>query len=243
MGYETYPEQESGEVEQAKPWQLMLNPQTAVLVSDFDGTMTRHDFYQMVRARWWNEAEPDPWEEYIAGRITHFEALNRFFARIRADEATLRTFAEGMELDPTLPEALERLDQAGWTLVIASAGCEWYIRHLLAGIRTPFTLHANPGRLTPAGGLEMQLPVDSEFFSPETGIDKLAVVKHALARHERVAFAGDGPPDLPPARLIPVRSRFARGYLAQTLTAEGEAYELLSDWDTLATHLLDSKAR
>lgn len=220
----------------------MLNPQTSVLVSDFDGTMTRHDFYQLARARWWNEAESDPWEDYIAGRISHFDALNRFFARIRADETTLRKFAEGMELDPTLPAALERLHQAGWTLVIASAGCEWYIRHLLAGVCIPFTLHANPGRLTPVGGLEMQLPVNSEFFSPETGIDKLAVVRNALAHSGRVAFAGDGPPDLPPARLIPARLRFARGHLARALMAEGEAYEPLSNWATLTTHLLDFPA-
>lgn len=216
--------------------------QPLILVSDFDGTMTRHDFYQLARARWWNEAEPDPWEDYLAGRITHFDALNRFFARIQSDDASLRAFANGMELDPTLPEALERLHQAGWSLVIASAGCEWYIRHLLTGIRTPFTLHANPGRLTAAGSLEMQLPVDSEFFSPETGINKLAVVQNALAQRGRVAFAGDGPPDLPPARLIPARLRFARGHLAQALAAEGEAYEPLSDWAALATHLLNSQA-
>ena len=220
----------------------MSNPQSKILVSDFDGTMTRHDFYQLVRKRWWNEADPDPWEEYLAGRLSHFDALNRFFARIDADETTLQTFAEGMELDPTLPEALERLHQAGWSIVIASAGCAWYIRHLLAGIRTPFTLHASPGHLIPGAGLVMEPPVDSPFYLPSTGIDKLAVVKDALSRHGRVAFAGDGPPDLPPARLIPAGSRFARGFLAEALTAEGQPYQPLSDWKSLAAHLLETSA-
>ena len=203
--------------------------------------MTRHDFYQLARARWWNEAEPDPWDDYLAGRLTHFDALNRFFTRIRADEATLRAFAAGMELDPTLPDALEELHRAGWTLVIASAGCEWYIRQLLAGIRTPFTLHANPGRLTPAGGLEMVPPVASPFHSRETGIDKLAIVRDALARHGRVAFAGDGPPDLPPARLITPKLRFARGNLARALTAEGGEFHPLKDWQTLASTLVEAE--
>ena len=212
------------------------------LVSDFDGTMTRRDFYQLVRARWWNESDPDPWDDYLAGRLTHFDALNRFFVRIRSDEASLRRFAEGMELDPTLPAALEGLHQAGWQLVIASAGCEWYIRHLLAGIRTPFTLHANPGRFTIEGGLEVVPPVDSPFFSRGTGIDKLAVVRHALEHSARVAFAGDGPPDLTPAKLVPARLRFARGHLAKKLREQGEQFHPLVNWEELAATLLEENS-
>lgn len=218
----------------------MSNPQSKILVSDFDGTMTHHDFYQLVRRRWWNEADPDPWDGYLAGNLSHFDALNQFFARIRIDETELRAFAEGMELDPSLPEALERLHRAGWALVIASAGCKWYIRHLLAGVRTPFTLHASPGRLLPGGGLQMQPPMDSPFFSPQTGIDKLGVVRDALARAGQVAFAGDGPPDLPPARLIQPHLRYARGYLAGALAAEAAAYQPLTSWESLADHLLKS---
>jgi 2-hydroxy-3-keto-5-methylthiopentenyl-1-phosphate phosphatase len=210
-----------------------------VLVSDFDGTMTRHDFYQLVRARWWNEADSDPWEEYMAGRLTHFDALNRFFGRIQADPPTLRAFADDMELDPTLPAALDRLHEAGWMLVIASAGCEWYIRHLLAAVRVPFVLHANPGQLTREGALQMVLPVESPFLSHQTGIDKVAVVRDALRCHAPVAFAGDGPPDLAPARLVPAGYRFARGHLAGALTAAGEGYRPLVDWASLAAALLE----
>jgi 2-hydroxy-3-keto-5-methylthiopentenyl-1-phosphate phosphatase len=218
---------------------MPLKPTESVLVSDFDGTMTRHDFYQLVRARWWDESDPDPWQDFLAGHLTHFEALNRFFARIRCSEPELVKLALGMELAPGLTAALERLHEGGWRLVIASAGCEWYINHLLAGARIPFTLHANPGRLTAKGSLEMSLPVGSPFFSPLTGIDKTAVVRDALGRYDRVAFAGDGPPDLAAARLIPSHLRFARGYLAEKLRAGGEAFQPLVNWEMLATGLLD----
>jgi 2-hydroxy-3-keto-5-methylthiopentenyl-1-phosphate phosphatase len=209
-----------------------------VLVSDFDGTMTKHDFYQLVRDRWWNNADPDPWQDYLAGRITHFEALNRFFAKIRGDDPSLRDLALTMELDPALPAALEQLHQAGWSVVIASAGCELYIRYLLKGIRTPYVLHTNPGRRSAEGGLEMILPTSSPFFSPQTGIDKTAIVQDALAKHDRVAFAGDGPPDLPPAKLVPGELRFARGHLAGALQSEGEAFHPLPDWAAVAKTLL-----
>jgi 2-hydroxy-3-keto-5-methylthiopentenyl-1-phosphate phosphatase len=46
-----------------------------VLVSDFDGTMTRHDFYQLAAASLVPPETPDHWARYRAGAITHFEAL------------------------------------------------------------------------------------------------------------------------------------------------------------------------
>jgi 2-hydroxy-3-keto-5-methylthiopentenyl-1-phosphate phosphatase len=214
-----------------------------ILVSDFDGTMTRVDFYQLVRDEWWDASQPDPWEDYLAGRITHFDALNCFFARIRSDEASLLRFIERMELDPTLPVALQRLHEHGWKIVIASAGCEWYILHLLKKITVPFSLHANPGRFDPDRGLEMIRPVTSPFYSPQTGIDKVAIVRDAVSHHGRVAFAGDGPPDLPAARLVPGGSRFARGWLAHALTEAGETFKPLVNWAQLAEQLLTSPAQ
>lgn len=218
----------------------MSSPETrSVLVTDFDGTMTRTDFYLLARARWWDETNPDPWLDYVAGRLTHFDALNRFFASIRSDEASLREFVEGMGLDPAVPASFERLHQAGWALVIASAGCEWYIRHLLRDVRTPYVLHANPGLVTPAGALRMIPPTDSPFFTPGTGIDKVAVVEDALRRFDRVAFAGDGAPDVEPSRRVPASLRFARGHLADVLGRAGEGFLPLTNWTRLADTLLE----
>lgn len=54
-----------------------------VLVTDFDGTVTRRDFFEIVRARWPAPPGDDPWELYLAGKLTHFGALQRIFARDR----------------------------------------------------------------------------------------------------------------------------------------------------------------
>ncbi|MBX9582384.1 MAG: hypothetical protein K2X87_18940 [Gemmataceae bacterium] len=55
----------------------------AVLVSDFDGTMTRHDFYRLAIESLLPPDTPDHWADYRAGTITHFEALWRYFAAVR----------------------------------------------------------------------------------------------------------------------------------------------------------------
>jgi 2-hydroxy-3-keto-5-methylthiopentenyl-1-phosphate phosphatase len=213
-------------------------PNTArVLVSDFDGTMTRHDFYDLVRRRWPVPPDDDPWEHYVAGRLTHFEALAAIFARIRTDERSLLGVAEEMELDPDLPRALTRLRQHGWEVVVASAGCAWYIDYLLRRAGVTLTVHANPGRYVAGAGLQMSLPEPSRFLSRTTGIDKSAVVRDALERAAAVAFAGDGRPDREPALLVPATRRFARGWLAGQLRSDQQPFQSFDRWSQIADSL------
>jgi 2-hydroxy-3-keto-5-methylthiopentenyl-1-phosphate phosphatase len=214
-----------------------------ILVSDFDGTMTRHDFYDLVRKQWPLPPGDDPWEQYVAGRITHFEALAAIFARIRTDEATLLALVDRMETDPALPGAAQRLADHGWKVVVASAGCEWYLRRLLRRAGLAFEIHANPGEFSPATGLQMRLPEGSRFFRRSTGIDKTAVVRDALRQSDDVAFAGDGRPDLEPARLVAPERRFARGWLADALRRQGEVFQAFENWSEIADRLLNPPSR
>ncbi len=111
---------------------LDRTPQQPVLISDFDGTMTQRDFYRQAQARLVPPETHDFWEDFQAGRLTHFEALANIFRRIRADEAAMLEAAHAMGLEPELGESIARLQLAGWEVIIASAGCDWYIRRLLA---------------------------------------------------------------------------------------------------------------
>ena len=38
------------------------------------------------------------------------------------------------------------MSRAVWKIVVASVGCEWYIRHLLGVWDVKVEVHANPGR-------------------------------------------------------------------------------------------------
>lgn len=70
----------------------------------------------------------------------------------------------------------------------------------------------------------MELPHGSPFFSPTVGIDKPAIVRHALATADVVAFAGDSRPDVEPALLVEPEMRFATGFLADDLTRRDEGF-------------------
>jgi 2-hydroxy-3-keto-5-methylthiopentenyl-1-phosphate phosphatase len=208
-----------------------------IFVSDFDGTLTRNDFFDLVRKRWPFPPEDDPWEKFVAGEITHFEALSRIFVSIRTSEASLLELVESMELDLALAESVRALEESGWEVVIASAGCEWYIQRLLSKAGVSVSVYSNPGTFNPERGLQMSLPERSPFFSPETGVSKVAIVQDALKRSDCVAFAGDGRPDLEPALLVPPQLRFARGWLAEDLSERGEGFHRFERWSQIADQL------
>ncbi len=200
----------------------------AVLITDFDGTITGREFYELVLKR---SGGGEDWAEYLAGRITHFEVMRRILARAPTAPDQLEELLEAMEPDPELAAGVARLGRAGWKVVVVSAGSSWYIDRILAraGIKG-LEVHANPGHIEPGRGLVLELPRGSRFFSPDVGIDKSAVLRDAQARFQRVAFAGDGPPDLPPALLTAPEDRFARRWLAGELERRKTAFRRFERW-------------
>jgi 2,3-diketo-5-methylthio-1-phosphopentane phosphatase len=209
-----------------------------VLVTDFDGTMTARDFFKLAIQQLLPPDVPNFWREYRAGNITHFQALQRYFAEIRKSEAEVLAVVDQMELDPALPQAVADLRAAGWQVVVTSAGCQWYIRRLLAAAGVELEVHSNPGSFVEGRGLLMEMPLGSPFLSPTLGIDKARVVRCHVEAGRTVSFAGDGFPDEEAARLVPGNLRFARGDLANVLEKHGQPFQPFSVWSEIAKRLI-----
>ena len=186
----------------------------SVLVTDFDGTVTQGDFYILAVERLLRPEDLSPWQEYRAGRMTHFTALKTIFSKIRAPESVALELLKDMRPDPRLRECAVRLKAAGWHVVVASAGCGWYIDRILGELGVDFEVHANPGRYAEGGPLIMEAPVDSPFYSPQSGVDKAGIVRFHQKRGARVAYSGDGYTDYEAASLVPPSLRYARADLA-----------------------------
>lgn len=201
--------------------------------------MTERDFYQVLRERYVPRDAPEFFAEWRKGRMTHFEAMAAYFSYAPASEAEIDGILERCAPDAGLRAAVERLGEAGWEVVVVSAGSAWYIERVLrrAGVRVQ--VHSNAGLLDPGKGLVIEkLPRESPFYSDDVGVDKCAVVRDALSRSEEVAFAGDGPPDVAPALLVRAKRRFARGYLAAALEESGEGFRRYSKWSDVAAALV-----
>lgn len=207
-----------------------------VFVTDFDGTLTLQDFYNLFLEQLYPADAPDQWSAFSAGKITHFECLRNIYAHVPVGEANLHKFLDQIELPANLPGLLAKLKAAGWEVVIASAGSRWYIERLLAREQVALPVHSNGGRIVD-GRLVMELPTESPFFHPHAGIDKAAVVKSFQDDGREVAFAGDGITDIPPALLVPPNLRFATGYLARQLEERGEPFREFQDWSDIVDML------
>ena len=49
-----------------------------ILISDFDGTVTRYDFFDRVRKRWPFPPKDDPWAEALSGRGEKFHPFEHW---------------------------------------------------------------------------------------------------------------------------------------------------------------------
>jgi 2,3-diketo-5-methylthio-1-phosphopentane phosphatase len=209
-----------------------------IFVSDYDGTITGKDFYLLLEERYAPADTPDYFAQYREGRISHFEAMAAYFAFAPTEEQQLEELLAASQPDPELGASAALLQRAGWQLWVVSAGSSWYIERVLGRAGVVATVHSNPGRLVNGHGLVLEKPdPSSRYHSASEGVDKSAVVRHALRIAGTVAFAGDGPTDLQPALLVQPKLRFARGFLAEALRACGEAFQPFSSWSEIAREL------
>jgi 2,3-diketo-5-methylthio-1-phosphopentane phosphatase len=214
----------------------------SAFVSDFDGTITDFDVYALIAERYMPTDHPDYFADYLAGHVTHFEAMQAFFHFAPSEPQAWDRLLRDTKPDPQLADCVRRLEANGWDLIIVSGGSSWYIEQILGTAGVSATIHSNPGQIEEGRGLVLRLPKESPFFSPKAGIDKAGVVRAALKRHKRVAFAGDGPPDVEPALLVAPSLRFARGFLAQALDDRGQPYQPYRIWSEVVEALLSKVA-
>ena len=215
----------------------MDRPARNILISDFDGTLAEVDFYYVARRHLVPPGSPDPFADHVRGGLSHFDCLAQTYARINRPEAEVVRRVREMRVAPDLPGLVRRLDAAGWDLVVASAGCRWYIDILLAGVDIP--IYANGGHLADGHGLVMTRDFGSPYYCDEVGIDKPAIVRAALQSGGRVAYIGDGYTDVPALRLVEPALRFAKLDAAAALAAEGEAFRGFTQWADVVAAICD----
>ena len=209
-----------------------------IFVSDFDGTMTDRDFYRLVIDDLPDDA-PDFWQQYMDGQLTVFEVLQNIFASIRGDEQHVMKMARRGGLDPNLTSAMQQLAKSGWRVVVASIGCQWYIRRLLEERGVDVPIVANPGQLVENAGLRMTRLNDSPFHNEIAGVDKAGIVQAAISTGATVAFAGDSRPDFDAAMLVEPELRFARNALAEILSRESIPFQVYDRWSRIANCLVE----
>lgn len=213
-----------------------------ILITDFDGTLTRVDFYEVFMEAVFPPDAPDFWGKLHGGQRTLFDTLRDVFAYVPLGEEALMSLAPQVGLEENLAECVSQLRAAGWEVEVVSAGCRWYIDRLFAEAGVSIPVQANSGHVDVQGRLRMTPPVDSPHYVPALGVSKESVVRKLIASGRRVAYAGDGPPDLPAALLVPPELRFAKRDLAERLSAQGESFRPFDRWREVVAGLIAEAA-
>ena len=210
-----------------------------ILVTDFDGTFTRRDYFDLILENHDPPGARAGWQRFVDGEATHAEGIGAVFAALKTDEAAADALVEALDPAPGTAAAVRRLQAAGWRLVVASAGCKWYIDRLLARLDlSGITVHASPGTFSPETGLVMTPDPAGPFHDAHAGIDKPAVVRAALDEDPIVAYAGDSNTDRAAALMVPATRRFVTGWLGRRFRAEGLDHIAFDAWPQIADHLL-----
>lgn len=210
------------------------------LVSDFDGTVSADDFFNLVAYRFFDEQTLAPWREYQAGRKKHFDALNEMFAQLKhlRSEDELREAVFSIPVDPAFASVAELCCRENIPLYICSAGCDYYINLLIGDLlrRYPIRLVTNQCSFSLQEGLVMSKPpLDSPYYDDNTGISKAAVVRRLKNEGYKVIYAGDGRPDLAAAREADVV--FARKTLLELCREQHINTVPFPDFNAIYTYL------
>lgn len=191
-----------------------FNNKKPVLVSDFDGTISKNDFFKYATETIITKEDMEPWAEYKAGKITHINALNLIFSKIRLPRNDFNKFIDTIEIEEFFVPTVDLCKSKNIDFHIVSAGADYYISRILnnLGIFSKVNLLTNSSTYSEEKGLELiPIPISHEYYDENLGISKRRFVQKLQKEGYYVIFAGDGSPDIEAATYADMV--FARDYL------------------------------
>lgn len=209
-----------------------------LFISDFDGTISKQDFYKHIMKKYMPEKEKTLYVQFKAGEILDIDFLNNIFMTMDITEDDLKKEIQELEIDPEFFKALELIKQMGGELIILSAGCAYYIKKILHHHGVSYIPVYSSDGMYKEGGLHITPDVNSPFYSPRYGIDKVGVVQHFRNQYDYVMYAGDSAPDYKASLLADIR--FAKDELIPLLDEAGEKYIKMESFSDVVKFLLEN---
>lgn len=206
-----------------------------VFISDFDGTLTHKDFYQMIIDDYLKEEGEELYQAWRRKEFKDRDFLHKIYSSMNRSEDEVLEDILRIEWDEYADEVIGAIQKAGGDFVILSAGTSYYIERLLkhkgiSGIK----VYSNPGEYK-EGGIHLVIDETSPYFSDTYGIDKGKVVAELKEKYPYVYYAGDSAPDITSCKLAD--TCFAKDKLQQMLKDEGVDFIPMTNYKDIAAAL------
>lgn len=189
-----------------------------IFISDFDGTISKKDFYWHVIDKYMKQEGSERYKEWQKGKIKDVDFLGHVFKNIGQEEHQIHKDIIEMEIDPYLKEFIKYLHSRNGDFVVLSAGADYYIKLLFEHLEIHnITIYSNRA-IYKDKGIHFDIDSNYEFYSERYGIDKKKVVQNLKSKYSKTIYAGDSMPDLEPSLICD--ERFATGRLKGFLKEE-----------------------
>ena len=168
-----------------------------IIVSDFDGTITKTDtlskFLEDYADDKWLDIEND-WRD---GKFGSQECLIRQFALVpNLTPKLIDDFLNTMEIDDGfIPFAL-RAKKYGIPIVVLSDGLDYFINKIFERYKIDFVnVITNHAYFDERNNFRIEFPNDSKHCKNDAGTCKCKVVNNLKKRYKKVIYIGDGASD------------------------------------------------
>jgi 2,3-diketo-5-methylthio-1-phosphopentane phosphatase len=176
-------------------------------MSDFDGTISKIDFFYYVIAKLLSVTDIQPWLDYQNGKIRHVEALTQIFKKIHLNKEDFHNLILELPIEESFVETVQYCRKNNIDFYIVSAGTDYYIKVILEHLKVADLVKviSNEGCYSVDQGLQILEPDKQNlFYSEEYGISKKLIAKSLKDKYDTVVFAGDGGPDIEAAQVADV---------------------------------------
>ncbi|MCA0174635.1 MtnX-like HAD-IB family phosphatase [Bacillus sp. RAR_GA_16] len=190
-------------------------------VSDFDGTISKKDFYWLVIDTYYPEGQ-SLYTKWKAGEIQDIDFLSQVFQSIDQHEEQIIQDILSLPIDEHVPSFIRTVQENGGDFYILSAGTDYYIHHILQhyGIQD-VPVFSNKGYYE-GKNVHLSLDENHKHYSRRYGIDKSKVIAELKETYDVVYFAGDSEPDSHPAKVADLT--FAKDALQDLLKEKNVPY-------------------
>lgn len=174
-----------------------------ILVSDFDGTVTKRDtlskFLEDYADTRWSDIE----NEWRSGKIGSKECLKRQFALVaNLTPEVIENFIQTVEIDEWFIPFCDRAEKIGMPVLILSDGLDYFIRKILKKYGIDYiNVVTNHAYFNKNGRFIIEFPNESHKCSKGAGTCKCEVLRNLKKLYKTVYYVGDGVSDYCAAKL------------------------------------------
>ena len=201
-----------------------------IVVSDFDGTITKTDtlskFLEDYAEDKWLDIEND-WRD---GKIGSQECLVKQFALVpNLTPKLVDEFLDTMEIDEGFFSFVKKAKHIGLPVVVLSDGLDYFINKILEKNKIDFVnVITNHAYFDDRGKFIIEFPNDSRHCTNDAGTCKCKIVNSLKKMYKKVVYIGDGASDFCVSKLPDVV--FAKFGLAEYCRENELEYEEYSNY-------------